>query len=68
MSSGSVVGPKFGTNVGKGLSIGSAVKTPIKPPVIECPRKLVFRQLIQYKPVSEECRQRLVAFSRFMCQ
>ncbi|XP_067947410.1 sperm-associated antigen 17-like [Watersipora subatra] len=52
-------GPKFGTNVGKGLAIGSAVRTPSKPPVIECPKMLEIRQIIRYMPVSESCRQKL---------
>lgn len=57
-----VSGPKFGTNVGKGLAIGSMVKTPANPPVLECPRKLEMRQLVQYKPVSKEFRDGLVSF------
>ena len=49
-------GPKFGTKVGKGLAIGSMVKIPTKPSILECPKKLEMRQIIQYKPVSNACR------------
>ena len=49
-------GPKFGTNVGQGLSVGAAVKTQSKIPIVKCPNILELRQLIQYKPMSENLR------------
>lgn len=55
-------GPKFGTNVGQGLMIGSAVKSEPKPPMLRCPSVLEVRKLIQYKPVSKELRERSVVY------
>ncbi|KAH9508941.1 hypothetical protein Btru_048357, partial [Bulinus truncatus] len=52
-------GPKFGTNVGKGLNIGSLNKGPNRIPILKCPSKLELRQLIQYKPMTEQLRNRL---------
>lgn len=52
-------GPKFGTNVGQGLSVGAAVRAPVRIPILKCPKVLELRQLVQYKPVSETLRQGL---------
>lgn len=49
-------GPKFGTNVGQGLSVGAAVKPQLRIPIVKCPSVLELRQFIQYKPMSEELR------------
>lgn len=51
-------GPKFGTNVGQGLAIGSAVKAPSAPPALKCPAVLQLRQILQYKPVTQELRDK----------
>jgi hypothetical protein len=53
-------GPKFGTNVGQGLAVGSLVKSPPQPPILKCPTALEIRQLLQYKPTSEELRDKYV--------
>eukprot|EP00058_Branchiostoma_floridae_P014404 XP_002599892.1 hypothetical protein BRAFLDRAFT_120607 [Branchiostoma floridae] len=52
-------GPSFGTNVGKGLSVGSVMSSPRPVPILHCPDTLEIRQLVQYKPVSEDLRKRL---------
>ncbi|KAL5020758.1 hypothetical protein ScPMuIL_002159, partial [Solemya velum] len=52
-------GPKFGTNVGKGLAVGSVFRHPTRIPILKCPDVLELRQLVQYKPVAEELRQQL---------
>ncbi|XP_055887729.1 sperm-associated antigen 17-like isoform X4 [Biomphalaria glabrata] len=52
-------GPKFGTNVGKGLNIGSLNKGSNRISILKCPNKLELRQLIQYKPMTEQLRNRL---------
>ncbi|CAL1544731.1 unnamed protein product [Lymnaea stagnalis] len=52
-------GPKFGTNVGKGLSIGGLTKGPPRIPILKCPSKLELRQLVQYKPMTEQLRNKL---------
>ena len=49
-------GPRFGTNVGQGLSVGAAVKPHSRVPILKCPSVLELRQLIQYKPMSEDLR------------
>ena len=51
-------GPRFGRNVGQGLAVGSLVKAPPQPPVLKCPSSLEIRQLLQYKPVSPELREK----------
>lgn len=51
-------GPAFGTNVGQGLSVGSMVKTPLPPPVIKCPSILEIRQILQFKPITEDLRNK----------
>ena len=50
-------GPKFGTNVGQGLMIGSLSKPAPKMPQLQCPETLQVRHLIQHKPVSDELRK-----------
>ena len=49
-------GPKFGTNVGQGLNIGSVVRNKPLPIALKCPEKLELRQIIQFRPVSEDLR------------
>ena len=51
-------GPVFGTNVGQGLMVGSVVRSEPRPPVLKCPNILEVRQLLQYKPVTENLRER----------
>ena len=51
-----VPGLPFGTTVGRGLAIGNVVRKPAVPAVVQCPRMLEVRQLLQYKPVSQELR------------
>ena len=51
-------GPPLGQTVGRGLSIGTQVAMPSKLPVLRCPTVLELRQIIQYKPVSAELRER----------
>ena len=51
-------GPKFGTNVGQGLNVGAAIKTQSRIPILKCPAALELRQFVQYKPVSEDLRER----------
>ncbi len=53
-------GPVFGTNVGQGMTIGSVVKPQPRPPVLRCPSQLELRQIIQYRPVSDQLRDRYV--------
>ncbi|KAL4233858.1 Sperm-associated antigen 17 [Mactra antiquata] len=49
-------GPKFGTAVGQGLNVGGAVKAQSRIPIVKCPTVLELRQLVQYKPMSENLR------------
>ena len=49
-------GPPFGTCVGRGLAIGNVVHKEPLPPMVQCPSVLEVRQLLQYKPVSQELR------------
>ena len=49
-------GPPFGTNVGQGLSIGSIVRNKPLPVALKCPEKLELRQIIQFRPVTEDLR------------
>ena len=49
-------GPMFGTNVGQGLLVGSLSKPIPTLTQLQCPRTLLVRNLIQYKPVSEQLR------------
>ncbi|XP_046333573.2 sperm-associated antigen 17-like isoform X4 [Haliotis rufescens] len=52
-------GPAFGTNVGQGLAIGAAVRSPTRIPILKCPSVLELRQVVQYKPVTETLRNQL---------
>ncbi|XP_021376816.1 sperm-associated antigen 17-like isoform X5 [Mizuhopecten yessoensis] len=54
-------GPGYGKNLGQGLSVGAAVRQPIRIPILKCPNVLELRQLIQYKPVSGSLRESLKA-------
>ncbi len=49
-------GPTFGTNVGQGLSIGSSARGRPPPIALTCPDKLELRQIIQFRPITEELR------------
>lgn len=49
-------GPQFGTNVGQGLNVGSIVRNKPLPLALKCPEKLELRQLIQFRPVTEDLR------------
>jgi len=49
-------GPKFGTNVGQGLSVGATVRQPVKIPILKCPNVLELRQLIHYQPITSSLR------------
>ena len=53
---------KFGTNVGQGMAVGSVVKNPLKAPLLKCPNVLELRQILQYKPVTEDLRTRYMSF------
>ncbi|XP_078001373.1 sperm-associated antigen 17-like isoform X2 [Glandiceps talaboti] len=54
-------GPQFGTKVGKGLAVGSVPSSLVRGPFFQCPKTLELRQLIKYKPISEELRTRMLA-------
>ncbi|KAL2311321.1 hypothetical protein Nmel_003021 [Mimus melanotis] len=55
---GEITGAPAGKHVWKGLSIGSAhLSMPV--PLRKCPKKLQIRQLFQYKPLSDELREKL---------
>ena len=60
-------GPKFGTNVGQGLNVGAAIRTQSRIPILKCPVALELRQFVQYKPVSEDLRERLGFHSVCVC-
>jgi hypothetical protein len=47
-------GPKYGTTLGQGLNVGTVSKLQARIPILKCPSKLELRQLIQYKPVSNQ--------------
>lgn len=51
-------GPNFGTQVGQGLTVGSMMKTLPALPILKCPSVLEVRQILQYKPISEDLRSR----------
>ena len=50
------LGPKFGTNVGQGLSVGGAVKPNMRIPILKCPSELELRQFVQYRPMNDNLR------------
>ncbi|ESO93308.1 hypothetical protein LOTGIDRAFT_232733 [Lottia gigantea] len=52
-------GPPFGTNVGKGLAIGSTQKTSRRVAILKCPDILEIRQLVQYEPITDPLRIKL---------
>ncbi|XP_009458821.1 PREDICTED: sperm-associated antigen 17 [Nipponia nippon] len=54
-----ITGPSVRTPVWRGLCIGSKEKTCLPVPVRKCPNKLQIRQLFQYKPLSDELREKL---------
>ena len=60
-------GPKFGSNVGQGLAVGSAVRAPFRPTILRCPTVLQLRQILQYKPVSQELRDKYVLLTLLCC-
>ena len=51
-------GPKFGTNVGKGLNVGGVSMTQAKIPIVKTPDALEIRQFVRYKPMTNELRYR----------
>jgi hypothetical protein len=53
----------FGTRVGRGLNIGTVrpTKTKMDPSSVACPSVLEVRQLLQFKPVSEQLRSSIEA-------
>ena len=51
-------GPKFGTNVGRGLAVGSVVKPTERAPLLKCPTKLEIRQLLQFQPMGNDLREK----------
>ncbi|CAG2231566.1 unnamed protein product [Mytilus edulis] len=54
-------GPKYGTTLGQGLNVGTVSKQAARIPILKCPNKLELRQIIQYKPVSNQLRDQLQA-------
>ncbi len=52
-------GPRFGTNVGKGLLVGSVPKPQQRGPIPSCPNQLELRQFTEYNAMSKELRQRM---------
>ncbi|XP_026699882.1 sperm-associated antigen 17 [Athene cunicularia] len=52
-------GPSVRTWTWRGLCIGSKEQTCLPAPVRKCPNKLQIRQLFQYKPLSDELREKL---------
>ena len=53
-------GPKFGTNVGQGLHVGSVVRNKPLQIALKCPEKLELRQIIQFRPVTDDLRTKYV--------
>ena len=51
-------GPPFGTTAGNGLAIGSAMKPTAPPQPLRCPSKLKIRQILQYKPITDDLRSK----------
>ncbi|XP_033120508.1 sperm-associated antigen 17-like [Anneissia japonica] len=56
---GKTPGPKFGTNVGKGVAIGSVHRPPKTIPPPKCPKALEVRQLIQYASITADIRAQM---------
>ncbi|XP_064375562.1 sperm-associated antigen 17 isoform X3 [Dromaius novaehollandiae] len=54
-----ITGPPVRTHIWKGLCIGSEEQACLPIPVRKCPNKLQIRQLFQYKPLSDELREKL---------
>ncbi|XP_027509112.1 sperm-associated antigen 17 isoform X12 [Corapipo altera] len=54
-----ITDPSVRTCIWKGLCIGSAEQSCLPVPVRKCPNKLAIRQLFQYKPLSDELREKL---------
>ncbi|XP_039244865.1 sperm-associated antigen 17 isoform X2 [Pipra filicauda] len=54
-----ITDPSVRTCIWKGLCIGSAEQSSLPVPVRKCPNNLVIRQLFQYKPLSDELREKL---------
>lgn len=55
---GKIKGPLVRRYAWKGLSIGEA-RVSLPAPMRKCPKKLQIRQLFQYKPLSDELREKL---------
>ncbi|XP_031553104.1 sperm-associated antigen 17-like isoform X2 [Actinia tenebrosa] len=53
-------GPVFGTNVGAGVNVGTIIKNKPSIPPITCPPAFEFRQLIEYKRLTDDQRQQIV--------
>ena len=51
-------GVAFGSTVGQGLAVGSRMPDVVQPEMLTCPQALELRQILQYKPVSEELRDK----------
>ncbi|XP_027537104.1 sperm-associated antigen 17 isoform X10 [Neopelma chrysocephalum] len=54
-----ITDPSVRTHIWKGVCIGSAEQSCLPVPVRKCPNKLLIRQLFQYKPLSDELREKL---------
>ncbi|KAM6093522.1 sperm-associated antigen 17 [Chlamydotis macqueenii] len=54
-----ITGPSGRIYIWRGLSIGSREQVCLPVPVQKCPNKLQIRQLFQYKPLSDELREKL---------
>lgn len=54
-------GPHFGTNVGKGLAIGSSKRSRQRGPIPTCPSQLELRQFTEFTPMSKELREKMKA-------
>ncbi|XP_075449047.1 sperm-associated antigen 17 isoform X2 [Ascaphus truei] len=52
-------GPPFGIGVWKGLCIGGKEVGSPRAPILKCPNVLGIRQLIRYRPTSQELREKL---------
>lgn len=54
-----VPGPRFGTNVGRGLNIDLNPNRRVKNPPITIAKRMEYRQLIEYQKLSDEIKQKL---------